>query len=58
MITYALHFRKMDLAFTVSSDHFTAEQNQAITAIIIVENHNVKGQHLITSRWSQPTFEK
>lgn len=53
-----MHIRKMDLAFTVSSDHFTAEQNPALTAIIIVENHNVKGQHLITSWWSQPTFEK
>lgn len=37
---------------------FTAEQNPAITAIIIIENHNVRGQHLITSQWSQPTFEK
>lgn len=30
----------------------TAEQYPAITAIIIVENHTVKGQHLITSQWS------
>lgn len=45
--------KKIDLAFT-----FTAEQNPAITAIIIVENHKVKGQHLITSWWSRPTFEK
>lgn len=48
----------MDLAFTVSSDHFTAEQNPPITVIIIDENHSVKGQCLITSRWSWPTFEK
>lgn len=48
----------MDLAFNVSSDHFTAEQNPAITAIIIDENHSVKGQDLITSRWSQPAFEE
>lgn len=41
----------MDLALC---DPFTAEQNPAVTAKII----NVKGQRLITSWWSQPTFDE
>lgn len=38
--------------------YFTTERAPAITDIIIDESRSVKGQRLITSRWSEPTFLK
>lgn len=47
--------RKVSLAF----GYFTAEPSPTITAMTITGgNHSVKEPRLITSRWSQHTFEK
>lgn len=48
--------KRTGLAFIVLSDHFL--QQNKIQPLNIIEDHNVTGQHLITSQWSQPTFEK
>lgn len=55
-ISFALQKKKQ---IWLSLRHLTIlQQNKNPDFTAIIQNHSVKGQHLITSRWSQPTFKK